>query len=137
MFENTLTNEALHYMLEMAFLNKSPFTELWVGLGTYPEGEVNLKTMSQSELIASGYKRQKLTSRDWRIVKDEAVSRRVVFGNLSDEPWMPVDTAFLCTSEDDSGILLCAPKLRQIRMLLAGDELYFPFRIKFYQVKTS
>jgi hypothetical protein len=109
--------------------------ELYVGLARMPSLDPDLKELAKLEIVGLTYARQKIAAGDWRVMDSKKgwkglQSRLLYFENRSNEPWPPADVSFLCTSEDDSGVLLLWQGLRVRRQLLPAEDIHFPWVIR-------
>jgi len=108
----------------------------WVGLYQGSISEATVLTTIPNEPASAGYARQSIArttlgwptiekhENDWRVVSVQ-ISFTAVGGNIG-----PVSGAFLCTSLDNSGVLIGALSMTFERTIPAGDVIEFEIRAK-------
>ena len=127
-----MTEEAKRYLLGVVFQGKDIVNPLWVGLARRPIGDKpELRAFAAGEPKAENYRRQSLGKEDWAYKDGQLKSIPLHFKNDSRQIWTGLDTIFLATTKDDTGILLAWGYLDHMRELFDGDELLVPVSIRF------
>lgn len=133
---NALVDEGEEAILECFFRDLYTPTTFWMrlGYGTVLETDklINIPgepvgngyTPLEVERSAIGFPTKELDEGDWRIVS-KVLNFDATTGSVG-----PVNFAFIATSSDNVGKLLCFQQFSMTRTILAGDRLQLQMRIK-------
>lgn len=97
-------------------------TTTLVTIPNEPSG--NGYSRSQIERSSVGFPTIEQHEGHWRVTTKE-ISLTAVGGDIG-----PINGAFLCTSVDKSGVLICAVAVDPERLIIAGDTILFQLKIR-------
>jgi hypothetical protein len=135
---NSLADQGESAMLELFFRNDSAYTpaQFYVRLcndtlektdtlaTVLNEASGNGYTAQLIERSAVGFRTKELNEGYYRLTSKE-LTFTAVGGDIG-----PVTTAYLATTTDNSGLLICFKPLKMSRTVLSGDEMVVQMRIK-------
>ena len=129
-------SEQQKYQLEHSWLGLPPVTEFWVGLTRAMDVRpISLAAASLGEPKA-GYSRQRLQASELRWNGDILLAQARSFMNTGETTWPPVGALFVCTSRDNSGVLISYEEFDTFketgdeRVIMKNDVLDAPIRVR-------
>ncbi len=138
--KNLLMNEGQRAILETFFRDRGSnyfgMTNFWIGMFRGTVSKTTVLSTIPNEPSGNGYARQEVerstvgfptieqSDGDWRIVSKET-TMTATGGDVG-----PVNGAFLCTSSDNTGILVGSLSFGIERTVKSGDEMIVKMKIK-------
>lgn len=138
--KNLLMNEGQRAILETFFRDRGSnyfgMTNFWIGMFRGTVSKTTVLSTIPNEPSGNGYVRQEVersavgfptieqVDGDWRIVSKETIMT-ATGGDVG-----PVNGAFLCTSSDNTGILVGSLSFGIERTVMSGDEMIVKMKIK-------
>ena len=125
----------LQWMLEVCFTEEQSVpANFYIGLATDASLAEDAALGDQTEVSGTGYARCAVASNNTDMTSAatgtndyKATTSTETFTAGGD--WTGANTAFLCTSSDDSGVLICSAPLSATRTLVNTDTLQVAFAI--------
>jgi len=130
-----LHTEGLQFLLEVAFSEEQSVpANFYIGLATDASLAEDAALTDLTEVSGTGYARQSVASNNTDFTSAthgtndrKTTTKSVTF--TAGGTWTGANTAFLATTSDNTGKLICSAPLSQTRTLVNTDTLSFDFQI--------